>query len=351
MKRYLSIILVIVMAMSVTACGSAKNTDSKKVGFDWEEGSVANVLPHPETDKIEIMIDDEESFYATVEGYSEEDYKAYVEKCKQKGFEVDSESDNMSFDAYNDEGYKLSLIYFGESGLSIELEAPKGFDEFKWPSSEIAKLLPKPKSNVGKIEWETSYGFVIYVSETSLEEYNAYVEECSKNGFTVDYQKGDDYYYGDNADGYHLSLKYEGNNTMFVRIDEPDNTEDADSKVDDNVDEEVTIDESNNSKDKDSKKDKNTKETSEGVSPEFKKAMDSYEAFFDEYVKFMKKYMNADSDDMLSMASDYADYMKKYTETMEAMNEINEDELSTADALYYAEVNARISVKLLEVAE
>ncbi len=347
MKRYLLIILVIVMTMSVTACGNAKKTDSKKGGFNWEEGSIANVLPHPETDKIEITIDDEDSFYATVEDYSEEEYKAYVEKCKQKGFDVDSESEDMSFDAYNDEGYKLSLIYFGESGLSIDLDAPKGVGEFKWPSSKIAKLLPKPKSNVGKIEWEASYGFVIYVSETSLEEYNTYVEECFKKGFTVDYQKGDDYYYGDNADGYHLSLKYEGNNTMFVRIDEPDNTEDAASKAD----EKATNDESNSSKDKDLKKDKNAKETSEGVSPDFKKAMDSYEAFFDEYVKFMKKYMNADSDDMLSMASDYADYMKKYTETMEAMNEINEDELSTADALYYAEVNARISAKLLEVSE
>lgn len=51
------------------------------------------------------------------------------------------------------------------------------------------------------------------------------------------------------------------------------------------------------------------------------------------------------------MASNYADYMKKYIETMEAMNEIDEDELSTADVLYYAEVNVRISVKLFEVSE
>lgn len=347
MKKYLSIILVILMTMSVTACGNAEKADGKKGGFNWKEGSIANVLPHPETDKLEITTDDEESFYATVEDYSEEEYKSYVEKCKQKGFEVDSKSDDMSFDAYNDEGYKLSLIYFDEGELSIDLEAPKRVGEFKWPSSEIAKLLPKPKSNIGKIEWEASYGFVIYVGETSLEEYNTYVEECSKKGFTVDYQKGDDFYYGDNEDGYHLSLKYEGNNTMFVQIDEPDNTENVASKAD----EEATLDESNNSKGKDLKKDKKAKESSKEVTPDFKKAMDSYEAFFDKYVKFMKKYKNADSDDMLSMANDYADYMKKYTETMKAMNEINEDELSTADALYYAEVNARISAKLLEVAE
>ena len=44
-------------------------------------------------------------------------------------------------------------------------------------------------------------------------------------------------------------------------------------------------------------------------------------------------------------------YLQQYTETMEAMSEIDEDELLTADALYYAEVTARITAKLLEVAE
>lgn len=66
--------------------------------------------------------------------------------------------------------------------------------------------------------------------------------------------------------------------------------------------------------------------SSDGISPEFKEAMDSYEAFFDEYVEFMKKY--AESDDTLGMMEDYADYMTKYADAMEQMNEINEENLS-----------------------
>ena len=77
--------------------------------------------------------------------------------------------------------------------------------------------------------------------------------------------------------------------------------------------------------------------------------MDSYEEFFDEYYEFMKKYTN--SDDATSMLTDYADYMAKYAETMEKMEAINQDELSTAEAAYYAEVSSRISQKLLEVAQ
>ena len=42
----------------------------------------------------------------------------------------------------------------------------------------------------------------------------------------------------------------------------------------------------------------------DGVSSDFKEMMDSYEAFFDEYIDFMKAYK--DSDDVLGMAADYA---------------------------------------------
>ena len=93
--------------------------------------------------------------------------------------------------------------------------------EFEWPASEVAKLLPIPKSKIGVIEWEASYGFVIYVGETSKEDYNEYVNQCSEKGFNVDYRKGDNYYYAKNSDGYDLSLNYEDENIMFIRIDEP----------------------------------------------------------------------------------------------------------------------------------
>lgn len=85
-----------------------------------------------------------------------------------------------------------------------------------------------------------------------------------------------------------------------------------------------------------------------GIRPEFKEAMDSYEAFFDEYVEFMKEYM--ESEDVASMMGDYADMMTQYADTMRALEEIDEDELSTEEALYYSEVMARISQKLLEIA-
>ena len=61
----------------------------------------------------------------------------------------------------------------------------------------------------------------------------------------------------------------------------------------------------------------------------------------------MQKYQ--DSDDQMSMMSDFADYMTKYSEVMTKLDEIDEDSLSAADLAYYTEVNARILKKLSEV--
>lgn len=90
-------------------------------------------------------------------------------------------------------------------------------------------------------------------------------------------------------------------------------------------------------------------EKADGMRTEFKEAMDSYEAFFDEYVAFMKKY--AESNNALEMIGEYTEYLSKYTETMQKMSEIAGETLSSEEALYYAEVNARISEKLMSITQ
>ena len=76
--------------------------------------------------------------------------------------------------------------------------------------------------------------------------------------------------------------------------------------------------------------------------------MDSYEAFFDEYIDFMKKYKENPSD--LSLISEYTEYLSKYSDYMSKLSAVDTDSLSAADLAYYTEVNARITKKLAEVA-
>ncbi|MBQ9392457.1 MAG: hypothetical protein IJU18_00505 [Oscillospiraceae bacterium] len=86
-----------------------------------------------------------------------------------------------------------------------------------------------------------------------------------------------------------------------------------------------------------------------GIRQEFKDLLASYEAFFDEYVLFMQDYYQNSSS--LEMLVKYAEFLSKYSEAMEALEEIEEEDLSDEEEIYYAEVMLRISQKLLTVAE
>ena len=84
----------------------------------------------------------------------------------------------------------------------------------------------------------------------------------------------------------------------------------------------------------------------EGVSPEFKRYMDSYEEFFDEYLEFMNG-MDGEEDGF-GVLLRYAAMLERYAEVMDSLDAIGEEELSTADEIYYLEVLSRINRKLLE---
>lgn len=89
--------------------------------------------------------------------------------------------------------------------------------------------------------------------------------------------------------------------------------------------------------------------TAVGISPEFKEMMDSYEAFFDEYCEFMKKYSAAD--DPMSMFAEYSEFMMKYAEYMTKLDDVGKKEMTDEELLYYTEINLRIQENLLEVSQ
>ncbi|MBR5740482.1 MAG: hypothetical protein IKX81_04200, partial [Firmicutes bacterium] len=180
--------------------------------------------------------------------------------------------------------------------------------------------------------WETNSGFVIYVGDTPKSDYDEYVSRCIESGFDVKYSRSDDYYYGDNEDGFHLSVSYYGNNIMVIRADEPFDY-DWDTEEEDVSDETETEEPASE-----------PAEESGEVSPEFKATMDEYEAFFDDYIAFMEKYNSAD--DTSLMAEDYTSFIEKFTTIMNDMNSIDPSSLSQADYNYYQQVLMRVFTKL-----
>ena len=87
---------------------------------------------------------------------------------------------------------------------------------------------------------------------------------------------------------------------------------------------------------------------SNGIRPEFKKSMESYEAFFDEYIEFMESFKKDSSN--LSMLAKYVDFITKYEKAMSEMEAINESELSDAEDKLFLETQLRINNKLTKAA-
>ena len=86
----------------------------------------------------------------------------------------------------------------------------------------------------------------------------------------------------------------------------------------------------------------------DGMRPEFKTAIDSYEAFFNEYVDFMKKYSANPTD--AELIKEYSEYMTKYNKAMEDMGNTGKEKMNDAETAYYLAASNRINTKLLEVA-
>lgn len=265
----------------------------------------------------------------------------------------------------------LILILIGTliNRVNDSLSRGKEYNKtYVWPESALVSLLPKPASDNGRISSESEDYFSMDVYKTDQEAYDQYTSACKENGFTVDYRGSSDYYHAENEQGYSLALSYDGKEEiMGIQLSVPkeeavsgeasgaeDGTE-GQTKEATAVAESETVPEGAETTDDGEASETPTEETAanaeeaDGMDPEFKAAMDSYEAFFDEYVEFMKKFENDSSNPALLI--DYASYMAKYADFMGKLDAINEDDLNDAELAYYIEVNARITQKLLEVSE
>ncbi len=319
--------------------------ESQYETIKWDYMELAEVLPTPEFNngklKGEVHSDSTDYFSVDIAKCSEDEYMEYVSQCKDAGFIVDSEKNYSSYSAYNKEGYKLSLRYTDyDKEISIELDAPLQLGDINWPENGLGGLLPDPYASVGKIEDDSSTRFFATLGEMTTTDFNDYIDECKGAGFTIDDSKTETNFYAKNNKGYSVTIDYIGFNLVTVLVSEPsDSYDDYDSTNDEDYDTDKT--EGTNEK-------TDNNNLVDGMRPEFKAAMDSYEEFFDEYVEFMEKYSESDGTD-LSLLKDYADFMNKYAEYMEEMEKWEDEDLNDAEMIYFVKVQNRINEKLLEV--
>lgn len=340
-KWWFYVIAAVALIAIISAISGGKGKGEK---IEWSKIELRDQLPEPPSNRGTLFENSDEEFWVSLDGVSDDQYNDYLDACVDKGFTVDADKSSYSYKAYNADGYSLDMSHIGD-GLSITLKAPMKFGSITWPSSTVGNMLPAPKSTTGKFSYEHDDSFFVYVSETSKADYDQYVADCSANGFNIDYDKGDTYYRADNADGYHISLKYEGNNIMAVEIKASKN---SDAGTSEPATTEPSMETTAPSESNATETKPNDTDLVDGMRKDFKDAMDSYEAFMDEYVAFMKKYSDNPSD--VGLLADYTKYMSKYADMVEKFDKWESEDLNDAELAYYIDVQARVSKKLLDVA-
>lgn len=90
------------------------------------------------------------------------------------------------------------------------------------------------------------------------------------------------------------------------------------------------------------------KEDATGMRPEFKEAMDKYEAFYEEYCNVLQKYSENPMD--MTLLTEYSNLMAKAVEVDEAFEKWGDEDLTNEELKYYLEVNTRVMQKMLDVA-
>lgn len=316
------LVLFVTLLLGLAACGTP-------IQEEWETIILGKYLPTPQEGKLRSGSNLDDIFMGGIENVKDAYFIEYKKACIEMGYNVESKESGNTYDAFNDEGYKLSLSYYG-GDIHITLDAPLELAEIEWPQSGLGAKLPIPDSLLGKVTSDSSNSFVVTIGNTGMDGYNEYVKDCEEKGFTEDYTKADSRYEAKDTEGYRLVVRYLGCNRIEIMIQTP-------KKEESNAQPETSP----------STEDANVNNGT--ISKEFKEAMDGYEQFMDEYVTFMKKYKENPMD--ISLITDYAIYMSKYAEFVKDFEEWEDEEMNDAEAAYYIAVQTRVNKKLLEVAQ
>ncbi len=315
--------------------------------YIWPETEITSRLPKPKSSYGQIVRSTSDTFEVTVEKTKETDYRNYLSACRENfKFDVNEQG---AYEAYDADGYYLKLEYDSpDSRMVILAEAPMQMNELKWPINELAQQLPQPPSSQGIVEEESSEYLEVLIGNVNREAYRSYADAVLEAGFQKDYHRDETDFRGYNEEGYFVRIEDKGRNTMIITLRAP-REETPEPEVTD-LPEETSAPQTPEPAAEPTPEPTKEPEKAQasGVRPEFRKLMEDYESFYDQYIDFMIKYQN--SDNAMAMMTDYLALMGKLAEWESTIDKIDESELTTEEAILFNEVNLRVASKLNKAA-
>ena len=214
----IGVVLVVFLIGVMNRNEKGKNDVKELVNIEWNNLTLNEFLPEPSNPYGEVSVDN--SMYMTIVLHNVDNkyIDDYKKSCIDGGYTIESEDKDQVYEAFNQEGFKLRLLFFEENQLTIELSSPEIMNEISWPTSGLGTLLPSTKSTYGRISFDNETTFIVHVGNTSLDDFNEYAELCKNNGFSNKYVKEEKFVNAFNENGYELTMRYLGFNTIEIAL-------------------------------------------------------------------------------------------------------------------------------------
>lgn len=194
-------------------------TPTEVSDLNWSKHDVSAILPEPKSTIGTFVVENDETNEIIVSKSEIDDFKEYRDACKKKGFTIDSKSESDSYTAYDEDGNKVRISHnVGNSEMTIVFEYPMEFKSIKWPTVGVATLAPIPNSLSGKVVNDYGWTYSVYIENTTMEEYEEYVQKCIDAGFKKDVSNYGDSVWADYSDDIDINVSYEGFNIMYIHV-------------------------------------------------------------------------------------------------------------------------------------
>lgn len=214
-----TVLMIVIIIFLLVRNGTFDSITLSNIPLEIPETELSLVMPQIDGGKGEIVTNNSEYFTVKYYSISDADFENYKNLCKEKGFVIDVQNDGSLFDAFNSDGYNIRVTHYN-SEMRVGITDNMEMSTIVWPTSDIAKQLPVPKSDYGNLYSSRDSCIIVYIGNTTVEDFNSYVYECMKKGFEKDASRTDYHFHADNKSGYDVTVEYQGFNTMFIRIDD-----------------------------------------------------------------------------------------------------------------------------------
>ncbi len=113
----------------------------------------------------------------------------------------------------------VATISRNGSDATTEVQASESAENDTFES--LSNLIPEPASENGYVEKDTKSQYIRLASDVTKEDFDTYIEVCENAGFSENSIQEIYSYSANNAEGYHLSIIYDGDKSMTIEINAP----------------------------------------------------------------------------------------------------------------------------------